>query len=148
MRRVRLNPMKLRNEMVVAAVETTNNKSDVAKQFGIDRTTVYRILETVKRDAPIITNYRAIRAEVNAYNQLKRQEKQEQVLDNITEGEIKGADLKTKMVMLDALGKDKEREFTQERLERGQSTENVAVIVAAIKDLKRREIDSTSESPK
>ncbi len=32
--------------------------------------------------------------------------------------------------------------FEKERLERGQSTENVAVIVQAIKDLKRREINA------
>ncbi len=39
--------------------------------------------------------------------------------------------------------------FEKERLERGQSTENVMVIVAAIKDLKKREnINFTSASPK
>ena len=137
-KRVNIDPIKIRDEMVVAAVEVGGSKTKVANTFGISRGTLYRIIERVKRDAPIISSYRAIRAEVNAYNQLRRQEKQEQVIENITEDEIKGADLKTKMVVLDTLGKDKEREFEQERLERGQSTENIAMIVAEIRELKRK----------
>ncbi len=141
----KLNPVQLRDDMIMAAVESGVNKHEVARNFGLSRSTIYGILEKMKKDSPVISEYRAQRADVNAWNQVKRQEKQVEVLESITEEDIKSADLKTKMVMLNTLGLDKSREFEQERLERGESTENVAVIVAAIKDLKRRRENGKKE---
>jgi predicted DNA-binding protein YlxM (UPF0122 family) len=129
--------------MVVAAVESGMPKTEVAEKFGICRSAVYSILERTKRDSPLISSYRALRADINAHNQITRQEKQVKILESITDEEIAAADLKTKMLALNALGLDKGREYEQERLETGQSTENVAVIVAAIKDVKRRMQDDS-----
>lgn len=126
------------DELVAAAVEATGNKSAVAQKFGIDRKTIYRILERVKTDSPMISSFRQLRADINSHNQIQRQEKQVKILESITDKEIEDADLKTKMIMLNTLGLDKNREYLAERLENDQSTENVAVIVQAIKEAKKR----------
>lgn len=131
--------------MIVAATKSMP-KTEVARKFGIAVNTVYEVLKRVKTDSPLVNDYKAQRAEISAWNQLKRQEKQVDILDTITQEDIEGADLKTKMVMINTLGLDKNREFEMERLERGESTENVAVIVAAIKDLKyRRELEEEGD---
>jgi len=65
-------------------------------------------------------------------------EKQDDIIESIKPGDLENADLRVKMMALNALGLDKAREYEQERLERGQSTENVAVIVQAIKEAKKR----------
>ena len=44
------------------------------------------------------------------------------------------------MVLYKELRQDQKDKFEQERLEKGQSTRNVAVIVAAINELKEKEM--------
>ncbi len=128
----------IRDLMVVAAIQTGSNKSEVAEEFGLTRTTVYSILNRVKVDAPLIDGYKAVRAQINALNQLKRQDLQDVIMDSFNPVEVRGYDPKTKMLMLNTLGLDKGREYEMERVETGQSTENVAVIVMAIKEAKKR----------
>lgn len=125
-----------RDQMVVAAVQSGMTKTAVAEKFAINRQTVYDILGRVKTDAPIIENYRVVRAEINAINQIDRQVVQKKILESITDKDIEGADLKTKAILLDKLGVDKNREYEQERLETNQSTKNVAVVLKAINALK------------
>ncbi len=139
MRRKKLNPVALRRDMIVATAETGINQTEIARNFGVCTRTVSRILKSVKQDSPVVSEYRAQRAEVNAWNQIKRQEKQVEVLESITEGDIKKADLKMKMVMLNTLGLDKAREFEMERLETNQATENISIVMKHIIDIKKRD---------
>ena len=133
-----INPMVLRNEMIVAAVQSGHKKNDIAEKFGITRQSVWKIMKNVEKESPMIEKYRANRADVLAWNQIKRMEKQTDIIESIKPGELENADLRVKMMALNALGLDKAREYEQERLERGQSTENVSVIVQAIREAKKR----------
>ena len=58
--------------------------------------------------------------------------------EKFTLKQIRELGLKESMVLYDTLRKDQKDKFEQERLERGESTENVAVIVQAIRDAKKR----------
>ncbi len=127
-----------RDLMVATAVNETKNISAVAKEFSLNRQTIYAILKRVDMDGSQIDRYRLMRSQVNTLNQLRRQELQDVIIDSFNIEEVKNFEPRVKMHMLHILGLDKHREYEQERLETGQSTENVAVIVAAIKDAKRR----------
>jgi transposase len=135
-----INEGKQITDQFIASVVKTGEMTpkEAAKTFGVTRQTIYNIISRVKQESPIISTFRALRADINTHNQIQRQEKQAKILESITDEEIEKADLKTKIIALNALGLDKGREYEQERLETGQSTENVAVIVAAIKDAKKR----------
>ncbi len=58
--------------------------------------------------------------------------------EKFTLKEIRALDTKKSMELYDTLRKDQKDKFEQERLERGQSTENVAVIVQAIREAKKK----------
>ncbi len=127
------------DEMVAATVKSGMSRSLVAGKFGISRQTVYTIMKRVNLEAPLIASYKSNRSEISAWNQLKRQEKQVEILDTISRDDIEKADLKTKMVMLTTLGMDKSREYEMERVETNQSTGNVAMIVKHIFALKEQD---------
>src|SRR3990170_6339025 len=57
---------------------------------------------------------------------------------HFTKEQIQTLEKKEAIILYDQLRRDQKDKFEQERLERGESTENVAVIVAAIKDLKKK----------
>jgi len=58
--------------------------------------------------------------------------------EKFTLDEIRKINTKAAMDLYDTLRKDQKDKFEQERLERGQSTENVAVIVQAIREAKKK----------
>jgi hypothetical protein len=64
--------------------------------------------------------------------------------EKFTLAQIRELDTRKAMDLYDTLRKDQKDKFEQERLERGESTENVAVIVQAIREAKkkRREVKS------
>lgn len=132
------SPRKLkRDQAVLAAVESGMSKVDTARTFDLSTPTVVKIIERAKKDRDLVDKYRENRAAIQVLGQAKRYEKQELVLDSITEEAIKKAGLEAKIKLLGVLGVDKQREFEMERLERGESTENIAVIVEAIREAKR-----------
>jgi transposase len=137
-RRNRMNISDFQDELIVAATKSMP-KTQVARKFGVAVNTVYEVLKRVKADSPMVSDYVARRAEISAWNQLKRQEKQVDILDTIKQEDIENASLKTKMVMLNTLGLDKNREFEMERLENNQSTANVGIVMKHILDIKERE---------
>jgi phage terminase Nu1 subunit (DNA packaging protein) len=59
----------------------------------------------------------------------------------LTRTRIKGMADQHLIAWYDKLGMDASRKFEQERLVKGESTENVAVIVRAIKELKEKQAD-------
>ena len=143
--------IRVRDELIAREVILHEQPvSEVSRKFGLSRQAVYGVLDRVRQDTEIINEYNAKKAEVQAHNQMRRQVIQDKILDSIKEDDITQADLKTKMMALNTLGMDKTREFEAERLVRGQSTDNVAVIVQAWKDIKkkRRDAQEVQENPR
>lgn len=142
--------LRARDQMIAHEVLVNEvAQVEVARRFGISKQAIHQVLQRVKQDYELIDKYNAQKADIQAHNQMRRQVIQDTVLDSLTEGELKKADLKTKMVVLNTLGMDKTREFEAERLVRGQSTDNVAIIVQAWKDIKkkRKEVQDSPASP-
>ncbi len=132
-------PLKLRDRMIVAAVQSGElSKKAAAEQFGVSRTTVKYIFQRVKKAGPLIDKFNAVRSDIMTMNQIKLQEKRDLILDSVNAKEIKEADLKGKSAFLNVVGLEDGREFTKQRLLNDKSTENVAIIVMAINDAKKR----------
>jgi len=102
--------------------------SKIAKQFEGDR----ELVEYFKKN----------RADVLANLQRLKVEKQHLILESMTEKELKGLKATEKFKGLVALDTGMGIDFDKERLERGQSTENVHLLIEAIEDLKRRRAKS------
>jgi hypothetical protein len=132
-------PLKFRDRMIVAAVESGElSKRKAAEKFGVSRTTVNYIFKRVKKAEPLIEAYKAARSDVLVLNQIELDKVQKTIVDAWDEKTLKSAKLRDQATVFNVVGLQKSREYEQERLETGQSTENVAVIVQAIKDAKRR----------
>lgn len=87
----------------------------------------------------VVDRFKANRADIYAIEQAESLRLQGVIRrEKFTLKQIRELDTKKAMDLYDVLRKDQGDKFTQERVERGQSTENVAVIVAAIKDLKKK----------
>ncbi len=116
-----------------------NKMVDAAKKFSRHPGSISRIIRRIKENDELLQQFRERKADIFDYNQLRRQEVQDEILDSINLKEIKDAKLGQKITALNLLGMDKAREFEQGRLQRGESTENVAVIVGMIKKMKEAE---------
>lgn len=132
--------IRARDELIAHEVMVNGVKqAEVGRRFGLSHQTISLIIQRVKRDDALISEYSQKKAEIQAHNQMRRQAVQDQVLDTITPEEIKKADLKTKVTILNLLGMDKQREFESERLVRGQSTGNIHQIVEMIDKMKEKD---------
>lgn len=92
----------------------------------------FRLPSTVER-------FKANRGDIYAIEQAESLRLQGVIRrEKFTLKQIRDLDSKKAMELYDTLRKDQKDKFEQERLERGQSTENVAVIVAAIREAKKK----------
>lgn len=83
--------------------------------------------------------YKINRADIFAGKQISYQKLADQILATIDIEEIKNEKIGNKLAALKVLDTGAAIFYDKERLERGESTQNVSVLVGAIKDLKRRE---------
>ena len=82
--------------------------------------------------------YRLNRAEVFVGAQRDRMELAERILATMTDAEVQKMKPSEKSTMLKALDVGTAVLYDKERLEKGESTENVAVMIDAIKRIKRK----------
>jgi len=91
--------------------------------------------------------YKINRADLFAGKQLSYQKLADYVLSTMTESDIDNAKLTEKLAVLKVLDVGAAIYYDKERLERGESTQNVSVLITAIKELKsKRERKSIPET--
>jgi len=83
--------------------------------------------------------YKVNRADIFANKQLSYQKKADYILSQMSDDEIQNAKLTEKLAALKVLDTGAAIYYDKERLERGESTQNVSMIVGAIKELKRKQ---------
>lgn len=88
-----------------------------------------------------VDEFRANRAQVLAHEERVNIYLQNVVRNKFTKDKIDEMKDRDAISLFDSLSKDGKAKFEMERLERGESTENVAVIVAEIKRLKREMVE-------
>ena len=95
-----------------------------------------------------IEHFKANRANIYAREQAEAIKIQQLIRHyHFTKAQIRDLEKREAIALYDQLRRDQKDKFEQERLERGESTENVAVIVKAIKELKKKRNDKRSQEP-
>ena len=113
--------------------------TDIAKMQGVALSTITRYLESIGRKAKEIQQYKRDKAESLALSQLKMQTITDMIADEwLSDPEkIKAQDIRTQKEVLIAANSVKTYDFNSERLERGESTQNVLSIHGDIAEMKR-----------
>jgi CRISPR/Cas system CSM-associated protein Csm2 small subunit len=109
----------------IVTIATENPRlthQQIADLKDVERSTVSRILAEYKIDARKNEEFKAHRADVFAGLQHR-------ILKNITDEEIKKAPLQVKMMSVGIA-------YDKERLERGESTENIGIVGKLIREIR------------
>jgi hypothetical protein len=129
---------KLNTTKVITLYNQGVIPSDIAKQQGVAISTITRYLQSIKPQLQQIQTYSGLKADALCLSQLKLQTVSNTILDKwINEPElIASQDVRLQKEVLVAVQGAKSYELTAERLERGQSSENIAIIMDSIAAIK------------
>lgn len=135
---------KLNTTKVITLYNQGMIPSDIAKHQGVAISTITRYLQSIKPQLQQIQTYSGLKADALCLSQLKLQTVSNTILDKwINEPElIASQDVRLQKEVLIAVQGAKSYELTAERLERGQSSENIAIImdsIAKIKGIQKQE---------
>jgi hypothetical protein len=134
-------PRKLNTTKVIQLYKQGVIPSDIAKQQGVAVSTVTRYLETIKPQLSEIQKYSDLKADALCLSQLKLQTISNTILDEwIADPEkLRQQDMRLQKEVLIAVQGAKTYEHQAERLERDQSTSNVAQIIGLVQRIKQQD---------
>lgn len=118
------------------AIRLTGNRG--AKPLSLSDKELESMKANVEKQRAAIDFYKVNRADIFANKQINYQKKADYILEQMSDDEIKNAKLTEKLAALKVLDTGAAIFYDKERLERGESTQNVSVLVGAIKELKRK----------
>jgi len=137
------------NRLLAKMLAVKVPKNEIARRFDVNPRTIYRkaklpeVQKMIRDKLVDVEKFRANRAEIYSFEQMESLRLQGIIRkEKFTLKEIKGLNTKEAVDLYAELRKDQKDKHEQERLELDKSTENVAVIVMAIKDLKKRSTSS------
>ena len=106
---------------------------------GVDKDAAHDSLIDYDQFSESVEKYKVNRADILAFTQSQNISKQQVIIKkHVTEEKMDKWTANEAANWYSKLGLDFAVKYDKERLERGESTENVAVIVSAIKELKRK----------
>jgi hypothetical protein len=125
---------KINHKRVIELAQQGIRPALIAKDQGVYDSTITRFLETVMPQLKQIQHYNNIKADVLSQSQLKKQTIEDLIVQNWLDNPdiIKSQDIRVQKEVLHTLQGGKTYDHQAERLERGQSTGNVAMITADI----------------
>jgi hypothetical protein len=113
---------------------------------GGDESDLEEVSRQLGRFRDLCDKYQSDRVEIFGGMGAKLLSVAEDILDSVKSKRLPQMGLKTKVKLLKDLITSTMVLFHSERLQKGESTENVAVIIAAIKDLKKREFEEEEKA--
>lgn len=113
-----------------------------AKAEGEDAEVLAEVKKELGRFRGLIDTYKMDRGDVFAGTGAKLLEVAERILSTIKDRQLEKMPIKDRLKSLKDIVSSVTGLYVQERLENDQSTSNVAIIVASIRDLKRRMAES------
>ncbi len=105
---------------------------DIAYKLDVNVSTVWRYLESLKREKREIDEFKANRADAFADLQAKSIELQRRIIESFTDGVLVALTPSQKSGLLGSLNAVAGTIYDKERLERGQSTENVSLLTKVL----------------
>lgn len=120
---------KLNEKKVTELAALGLNDADIAKHQGVSREAVWQFLDRLKIEQKSIERFKADRADVFAGLQGKALAVQEKALDYLLQDGVFGLlEDKAKVSLINSVNNVFGTAYDKERLERGQSTQNVSLI--------------------
>jgi len=101
---------------------------EIARHQGVAPSTVWRFLQQTEPERQALEQFKTCRADVLARIQAKSLDAQERILDTLDDGMVAALTPSQKSGLLMSLNAQSGTVFDKERLERGQSTQNVSLI--------------------
>ena len=124
--------------VVKSLVDAGTNYRKINEITGVSLGHITKIVKEFESSQELIDWYQKNKLNVLMKAQLENLALQEAIRNSITEDDLKKWTPDQKARWYQVLGTDHGIKFDKERLERGQSTENVSVIIEAIMDLKKK----------
>lgn len=119
---------KLDREKVMDMHARGLSAPEIAAQQGVAHSTVWRFLERMKPEKQAVEEFKNNRADALARIQVKSLDAQERIIDTLNEGLVAALTPSQKSSMLIALNAQHGTLFDKERMERGQSVQNISVM--------------------
>ena len=129
--------------VVKSLVDAGTNYRKINEITGVSLGHITKIVKEFESSQELIDWYQKNKLNVLMKAQLENLALQEAIRNSITEDDLKKWTPDQQARWYQVLGTDHGIKFDKERLERGQSTENVSVIIEAIMDLKRRKMEES-----
>jgi hypothetical protein len=123
-------PKGVKQEVVSLAVNTRKTPKQIAEITGVKRSLVNQITMMVRKYMPGLNNFKDMRTDVYALEEMR-------YMDFITDKKLKNTSARDLASMAKAA-------WEKDRIQRGQATDNVAVIVKYIRELKVKEENADS----
>ena len=124
--------------VVKSLVDAGTSYRKINEITGVSLGLITKIVKEFESSQELIDWYKKNKLNVLMKAQLEDLAFQEAIRKSITEAALKKWTPDQKARWYQVLGTDHGIKFDKERLERGQSTENVSVIIEAIMDLKKK----------
>ncbi len=121
-------PRKLDRKKVMDLHARGFSAPEIAQQQGVAHSTVWRFLERMKPEIGAVEEFKKNRADVLARLQAKSLDAQERIIDTLDDGLLTALTPSQKSSMLIALNAQHGTLFDKERLDRGQSVQNISIL--------------------
>lgn len=122
------NARKLDRELAREQAERGLTNQEIADSQGVDRTTVWRFMDSLKAERRAIEDFRANRADVFARLQGKAIDLQFRIIESFDDGVLASLTPSQKTALAMSLNAVVGTIYDKERLETGKSTENVSLL--------------------
>jgi hypothetical protein len=119
---------KLDEDTVTALHKAGVPTQAIANQQGVARSTIARFLDRTSEESQYVEAFKQHRADVLSRIQLKALTVQEAILEDLKDGNVAALTPFQKGSLLQTLVTVNGNAFDKERLERGQSTQNISTI--------------------
>ncbi len=129
----KVNPQKIKQ---LAAIGLP--VGEIAKSQGVTRSTVWRWLQELGPENHNLHAFKSRRADVLAHIQLKAHNVMQMILDSYGPDDVRNMSVANKTGLMGALNNVAGTNYDKERLETGQATHHVSVLVGHIEQLQRR----------
>ena len=129
--------------VVKSLVDAGTTYRKINEITGVSLGLITKIVKEFESSQDLINWYQKNKLNVLMKAQFENLALQEAIRNSITEGHLKKWTPDQKARWYQVLGTDHGIKFDKERLERGQSTENVSVIIEAIMDLKKKRMEES-----
>lgn len=128
MKRNERKPRKINSKKVMDLHARGFSAPEIARQQGVAHSTVWRFLERMKPEIGAVEAFKKNRADVFARLQAKSLDAQERIIDTLDDGVVAALTPSQKSSMLIALNVQSGTAFDKERIERGQSVQNISIV--------------------